>query len=66
MLLLLGWVFVPVYLASGIFTMPEYIKHRFGGERIRLYLAGTSAGVAKASVLDISVHCSDSGLCLNS
>ncbi|XP_039252114.2 sodium/glucose cotransporter 4-like [Styela clava] len=38
-LILLGWIFVPVYLASGIFTMPEYLKRRFGGERIRLYLA---------------------------
>ncbi|XP_067934509.1 sodium/glucose cotransporter 4-like [Watersipora subatra] len=38
-LLLLGWVFVPVYIASGVFTMPEYMRQRFGGRRIRAYLA---------------------------
>ncbi|KAF6035500.1 SLC5A9 [Bugula neritina] len=38
-LLLLGWVFVPVYITSGVYTMPEYLKKRFGGERIRVYLA---------------------------
>ncbi|XP_077551401.1 sodium/mannose cotransporter SLC5A10-like isoform X2 [Haemaphysalis longicornis] len=37
--LLLAWVFVPVYLASGVFTMPEYLRKRFGGQRIRIYLA---------------------------
>ncbi|KAH3890698.1 sodium/glucose cotransporter 4-like [Dreissena polymorpha] len=39
-LMLLGWLFVPVYIASGVFTMPEYLKLRFGGQRIRIYLAG--------------------------
>ncbi|XP_059902360.1 sodium/mannose cotransporter SLC5A10 [Gadus macrocephalus] len=38
-LLALAWVFVPVYVASGIVTMPEYLGRRFGGERIRTYLA---------------------------
>jgi len=37
--LILGWVFVPVYMSSMVFTMPEYLKLRFGGERIRVYLA---------------------------
>ena len=35
----LGWLFVPVYLASGVYTMPEYLRERFGGQRIRMYLA---------------------------
>lgn len=38
-LLLLGWVFVPVYMASGVYTMPEYLQKRFGGQRIRIYLS---------------------------
>ncbi|XP_068227317.1 sodium/glucose cotransporter 1-like isoform X2 [Palaemon carinicauda] len=38
-LMLLGWVFVPVYLASEVYTMPEYLRYRFGGQRIRLYLS---------------------------
>ncbi|XP_069507705.1 sodium/glucose cotransporter 2 isoform X2 [Ambystoma mexicanum] len=36
--LLLGWIFVPVYLTAGVITMPQYLKKRFGGRRIRLYL----------------------------
>lgn len=36
-LIALGWVFVPVYVACGAFTMPEYLRKRFGGKRIRLY-----------------------------
>ncbi|XP_048817825.1 sodium/glucose cotransporter 5 isoform X2 [Lagopus muta] len=41
-LLMLAWVFVPVYISSGIVTMPEYLQRRFGGERIRMYLSGLS------------------------
>lgn len=28
-LLVLGWVFVPFYLKSGVFTMPEFLEKRF-------------------------------------
>ena len=53
-LIVLGWLFVPVYISSAViikivffishvfiqvFTMPEYLKKRFGGNRIRVYLA---------------------------
>ncbi|KAK8736728.1 hypothetical protein OTU49_004621 [Cherax quadricarinatus] len=38
-LMLLGWVFVPVYMSSGVYTMPEYLRERFGGQRIRVYLS---------------------------
>ena len=38
-LIFLGWSFVPVYMASGVFTMPEYLRLRFGGQRIRVYLS---------------------------
>uniref|UniRef100_A0A7N6AQ03 Sodium/glucose cotransporter 2 n=1 Tax=Anabas testudineus TaxID=64144 RepID=A0A7N6AQ03_ANATE len=37
--LLLGWLFVPVYLTAGVVTMPQYLKKRFGGTRISLYLS---------------------------
>ncbi|XP_033640936.1 sodium/myo-inositol cotransporter-like [Asterias rubens] len=36
---LLGWVFLPVFIASGVYTLPEYMMKRFGGQRIRVYLA---------------------------
>src|ERR1700704_4947073 len=29
MLLLLGWLFVPFYLRSGVYTMPEVLERRF-------------------------------------
>ena len=38
-LLMLGWLFVPVYLAAGISTMPEFLRRRYPGSRIRTYLA---------------------------
>ena len=28
-LLMLGWVFVPFYYRSGVFTMPEFLERRF-------------------------------------
>ncbi|KAK7455062.1 hypothetical protein BaRGS_00039533, partial [Batillaria attramentaria] len=37
--LLLGYIFLPVYISSGVFTMPEYLKRRFGGKRIQMYMA---------------------------
>ena len=37
-LLLLGWVFVPFYLRSGVFTMPEFLERRYS-EGARWYLA---------------------------
>ncbi|EUB55978.1 Sodium/glucose cotransporter [Echinococcus granulosus] len=38
-LAILGWLFVPVYIVSGIVTVPEYLCKRLGGQRIRVYLA---------------------------
>lgn len=37
-LLLLGWVFVPFYLRSGVFTMPEFLERRYSSGA-RWYLA---------------------------
>ncbi|CAF1312422.1 unnamed protein product [Adineta ricciae] len=37
-LMVLGWLFVPIYMKAEVFTMPQYIKMRYGGERIRVYL----------------------------
>ncbi|XP_074153267.1 sodium/glucose cotransporter 4 isoform X1 [Sminthopsis crassicaudata] len=39
LLVALGWVFVPVYIAAGVVTMPEYLKKRFGGQRIQVYMS---------------------------
>ncbi|XP_077391986.1 sodium/myo-inositol cotransporter [Festucalex cinctus] len=39
LLQLLGWVFIPVYIHSGVFTMPEYLSKRYGGTRLKVYFA---------------------------
>ncbi|XP_040054322.2 sodium/glucose cotransporter 1 [Gasterosteus aculeatus] len=37
--IILAWLFVPIYIKAGVVTMPEYLKKRFGGQRIRIYLS---------------------------
>ncbi|XP_050570168.1 sodium/glucose cotransporter 1 isoform X5 [Cygnus atratus] len=36
---ILGWLFVPIYVKAGVVTMPEYLRKRFGGKRIQVYLS---------------------------
>ncbi|CAF3596121.1 unnamed protein product [Adineta steineri] len=36
-LIILGWIFLPVYIKADVFTMPEFLKKRFGDDRIRFY-----------------------------
>ena len=38
LLLILGWVFVPFYLRSGVYTMPEFLERRYSSTA-RWYLA---------------------------
>ena len=40
-LLVLGWVFVPFYLRSNVYTMPEFLERRYNSA-CRTYLAGIS------------------------
>src|SRR5437667_3827780 len=40
-LLILGWVFVPFYLRSNVFTMPEFLERRFS-RSCAVYLASIS------------------------
>jgi SSS family solute:Na+ symporter len=39
--LMLGWVFVPFYLRSNVYTMPEFLERRYSGA-CRTYLASIS------------------------
>lgn len=41
-LLLLGFFFVPIYIRSKIYTMPEYLKNRFQSKWMRIYLTVVS------------------------
>jgi len=52
MCIVLGWVFVPFYLRSGVFTMPEFLERRYG-PACRWYL--TSISVIAYVVTKISV-----------
>src|SRR5450755_2695863 len=53
MLLLLGWVFVPFYLRSNVFTMPEFLERRFN-RNCATYLASIS--IVAYIFTKISVH----------
>jgi SSS family solute:Na+ symporter len=52
-LLLLGWVFVPFYLRSNVFTMPEFLERRFNRSS-SVYLASIS--IIAYILTKISVH----------
>jgi solute:Na+ symporter, SSS family len=52
-LLLLGWVFVPFYLRSNVFTMPEFLERRFN-RHCATYLASIS--IIAYIFTKISVH----------
>lgn len=43
-LILLGWVLAPIYLKSGVLTMPEFLEKRFDG-KIRKIFAVLSIGI---------------------
>src|SRR5712664_3173165 len=53
MVLILGWVFVPFYLRSNVFTMPEFLELRFN-RSCAVYLAGIS--ILAYIFTKISVH----------
>ncbi len=53
MLLILGWIFVPFYLRSNVFTMPEFLERRFN-RHCATYLASVS--VIAYVFTKISVH----------
>jgi len=52
-LLILGWVFVPFYLRSNVFTMPEFLERRFN-RHCATYLASMS--IIAYIFTKISVH----------
>ena len=48
-LLLLGWLFVPFYLRSGVYTMPEFLERRFN-PAARTHLLHVGLGDRKSVV----------------
>ncbi|XP_026340687.2 solute carrier family 5 member 4 [Ursus arctos] len=48
LLLVLAWVFVPIYIKADVMTMPEYLRKRFGGKRLQIYLSVLSLFICVA------------------
>ncbi|KAG1655982.1 Sodium/myo-inositol cotransporter [Nymphon striatum] len=53
---LLGWIFLPVFIASKVNTLPEYMSKRFGGERIRIYLAVLSLTLYIFTKISVNIY----------
>jgi SSS family solute:Na+ symporter len=62
MVLFLGWIFVPFYLRSGVFTMPEFLERRYN-RASRVYLSVVS--IVAYVLTKISVTLFAGGLLLN-
>ncbi|MFZ5433985.1 MAG: sodium:solute symporter [Calditrichota bacterium] len=60
--LILGWVFVPFYLKSGVFTMPEFLERRYNSAS-RWYL--TTVSILGYVLTKISVTLFAGGLLLH-
>ncbi|XP_042369121.1 sodium/myo-inositol cotransporter-like [Plectropomus leopardus] len=56
LLQLLGWIFIPVYIQSGVYTMPEYLSKRFGGNRLKVYFAVLSLVVYIFTKLSVDLY----------
>ncbi|RUS84630.1 hypothetical protein EGW08_007602 [Elysia chlorotica] len=52
----LAWVFLPVYVSSGVYTLPEYTAKRFGGNRLRIYLSCLSLILYIVTKLAVSIY----------
>jgi len=61
-LLLLGWVFTPFYLRSGVFTMPEFLERRYS-PAARYYLSTVSIVAYVLTKISISLYAG--GILLN-
>jgi solute:Na+ symporter, SSS family len=53
--LLLGWVFTPFYLRSGVYTMPEFLERRFS-PAARWYLSIVSIAAYVLTKISISLY----------
>ncbi|XP_033835118.1 sodium/myo-inositol cotransporter-like [Periophthalmus magnuspinnatus] len=56
LLQLLGWLFIPVYIQSGVYTMPEYLSKRFGGRRLKVYFATLSLVLYIFTKLSVNLY----------
>jgi SSS family solute:Na+ symporter len=55
MCMTLGWVFVPFYLRSGVYTMPEFLERRYG-PACRWYLTTVSVIAYVVTKISVSLY----------
>lgn len=55
MLILLGWLFAPFYIKTGVFTMPEFLEKRFN-KACRTYLASVSLLAYVFTKISVAVY----------
>jgi len=55
MCIILGWVFVPFYLRSGVYTMPEFLERRYGSA-CRWYLTSVSVIAYVFTKISVSLY----------
>ena len=55
MCMILGWVFVPFYLRSGVYTMPEFLDRRYG-PACRWYLTTVSVIAYVVTKISVSLY----------
>ena len=63
-LLLLGFFFVPIYIRSKIYTMPEYLRKRFQSKWMRIYLTVVSLISYITTKISVSIRNLCAGQCL--
>nr|XP_054753048.1 sodium/myo-inositol cotransporter-like [Lytechinus pictus] len=56
LLQLMGYLFIPVFIASGVCTLPEFMMKRFGSQRIRVYLACLSITVYVIARVSVDLY----------
>lgn len=54
-LILLGWLFVPLYLRTGVFTMPEFLERRYN-RHCRTYLSVVSLAAYVFTKVSVAVY----------
>ena len=58
LLLALGWIVVPVDIAAGVVTRPQYRQKRFGGQRIQVYMSVLSLILYIFTKISVRTHAS--------
>lgn len=54
-LIILGWVFAPIFIRTGVFTVPEFLEKRFN-KASRFYLASISIVVYITSKISVMLY----------